>query len=323
MSTVERTTRKSRRSDPPAATRPRANLLDTLRQRRTWLAVGIALLVVSPVVWSGSRRTPTGPAEGIDLSPPAVAEATTEPQSRAAATERSGLVVTSYNIHGGKGTDRVRDLSRIAENLQGAHLIGLNELHRLNPFSSSNQAEQLGAALKMPWLFAPTEQKWWYHDFGNGLLTSLPVTHWQRIPLSRKYGKSFRNVVLAAVEYRGRTIQVLVTHLDRSDDRERAAQVRAVSDLFSSLDEPAILMGDMNSDADDPQIQRLLAKPGVDSPLHRAGGTDTLRTIDWIFTRGLVTLDAGLEQSVASDHPRVWARLELPERSASVSYSRN
>lgn len=321
MKTTEPVARKIRRRDAQPAESATSRWLVRFGPRRIWIGVGIVALVLAPIVWSGSQRTPTGPAEGLELSPPAVeesAESTTPSGSSG-----SGLLITSYNIHGGKGTDRVRDLDRIAENLRGAQLIGLNELHRMNPFSSSNQAAQLGAMLDMPWLFAPTEQKWWYHDFGNGLLTSLPVDYWQRIPLSRHYGKSYRNVVLAAVGYRGRTIQVLVTHLDRSDDRERAAQVRAVGDLFSSLDEPAILMGDLNSDATDPQIQRLMAKPGVESPLHRAHGDQAPRTIDWIFTRGMVTLEAGLEESVASDHPRVWARLELPERSASVHYSRN
>ena len=321
MKSTEPATRKIRRRDAQPATTVTSKLQVRLRERRTWYAAGIVVLLLTPVIWSGSQRTPTGPAEGLELNAPAVKEDTG--QSVPTTVDGSGLLVTSYNIHGGKGTDRVRDLDRIADNLRGAQLIGLNELHRMNPFSSSNQAEQLGAALGMPWLFAPTEQKWWYHDFGNGLLTSLPIDYWQRIPLSRNYGKSFRNVVLAAVEYRGRTVQVLVTHLDRSDDRERAAQVRAVGDLFASLDEPAILMGDLNSDTTEPQIQRLMSKPGVESPLHRAHGEQAPRTIDWIFTRGLVTLDAGLEQSVASDHPRVWARLELPERSASVQYSRN
>ncbi|MBX3414752.1 MAG: endonuclease/exonuclease/phosphatase family protein [Pirellulales bacterium] len=319
MKTTESANRKTRRRDVPAAQPIGAIPWARLRTRGVWIPAAVALLLLSSVVWSGSQRTPLGPAEGLELSPPAA----TNTETATAPSSGSGLLVTSYNIHGGKGTDRVRDLSRIADNLRGAQLIGLNELHRLNPFSSSNQAEQLGAMLDMPWLFAPTEQKWWYHDFGNGLLTSLSVDYWQRIPLSRNYGKSFRNVVLTAVQYRGRTIQVLVTHLDRSDDRERRAQVRAVGDLFASLDEPAILMGDLNSDATEPQIQRLMAKPGVESPLHVAQGEQAPRTIDWIFTRGLVTLDAGLEQSVASDHPRVWARLELPERSASVRYSRH
>jgi endonuclease/exonuclease/phosphatase family metal-dependent hydrolase len=321
MNSVESSTRKTRRRDPQRATASMSSLLRGLRQRRTWMAIGVIALVLAPILWSGSRRTPSGPAEGTALSMPTLDETTTPATPHAVVSETSGLVVTSYNIHGGRGTDRVRDLERIADNVRGAQLIGLNELHRMNPFSSSNQAEQLGAELGMPWLFAPTERKWWYHDFGNGLLTSLRVSHWQRIPLSRNYGKSFRNVVLVAVEYRGRTIQVLVTHLDRSDDRERSAQVRAVGDLFSSLAEPAILMGDLNSDATDPQIQRLLAMPGVDSPLYQARGSEAPRTIDWIFTRGLLTLDAGLEASVASDHPRVWARLELPERSGTVTYS--
>jgi endonuclease/exonuclease/phosphatase (EEP) superfamily protein YafD len=93
--------------------------------------------------------------------------------------------------------------------------------------------------------------------------------------------------------------------------------LRAVIALYLALDEPAILVGDMNSDADDPQIRQLSDTPGVDDPVGGLLGPEILekdapRRIDWIFTRGLRCVDAGIRDDGASDHPMIWAELELP-----------
>ena len=50
--------------------------------------------------------------------------------------------------------------------------------------------------------------------------------------------------------------------------------------------QPAVLLGDLNSDADDPQIRRLLALPGVVDPVGQVLGREAPRRIDWIFLRG-------------------------------------
>ncbi len=69
-------------------------------------------------------------------------------------------------------------------------------------------------------------------------------------------------------------------------------------------------MGDMNSLPDDPQIQRLLATPGVTDAI-ASGMPQPPSHIDWIFTRGLQTVAAGMIDHGASDHPCYWAELEV------------
>jgi endonuclease/exonuclease/phosphatase family metal-dependent hydrolase len=71
-------------------------------------------------------------------------------------------------------------------------------------------------------------------------------------------------------------------------------------------------MGDLNTAASDPQIQRLLAVNGVCDAVAQANKNHVPeKRIDWIFTRGLRCITAGHVPTVASDHPVVWAELEI------------
>lgn len=267
---------------------------------RRWrlLLVAIAALII----YDGQKRAPTGPAYGSALvGTPTIAVDDDRP-----------LRIGTYNIHHGKGDDRVRDLQRTAACLEGLHFVGLNEVRGPIWPGEVNQAETLGRTLGLAWLFAPTERRWWYQDFGNGVLTGLQVDHWQRIPLVMEHGKSYRNAVLLRARWRERTVQIVVTHLDRRSDEDRAAQLRAVSELFLALAEPAIMMGDLNSGPDDPGIVRLRNTPGVADPVAIAMGDEAPPRIDWIFTRGFEVRDAGIVKTIASDHPYVWAELDLP-----------
>jgi endonuclease/exonuclease/phosphatase family metal-dependent hydrolase len=224
----------------------------------------------------------------------------------------------AFNIHGGKGIDGRRDLDRVAECLRDLDFVALNEVHGWNALSGSDQAELLGRRLGMQWLFASANEQWFYREFGNGLVTRLPVAYWERIPLPQQFDRSYRNMVLAAVEYRRAkhdptAIRLLLTHINRRYDAERQAQLRVVIAQYLALPEPAVLLGDLNSDANDPQIRQLLGTPGVCDAVGEKLGAKTPGRIDWIIARGLRPVDAGIRDNGASDHPLVWAELELPE----------
>jgi len=257
-----------------------------------------AALLVGGVVGAASLELSAGPAAGTELNG---APATGPVSPR---TIRVGL----YNIHGAKGLDGRRDLGRIADLLEGLDFIGLNEVHQR--WTTGNQAEILGKTLGMQWLFTPTERCWSGEHFGSAILSRVPIDSWQRIPLASPRGDGYRNVVLVRIPHQHETLNVLVTHIDPRKDRE--SQLRAVLSLFLSLDEPAVLMGDLNTRADDPQIVELLKFPGVTDCVSACGAPNPKNRIDWIFTRGLRCVQAGLKETIASDHPRIWAELELP-----------
>jgi len=276
-------------------------------KKKRWLFALFLLLLVGGVVYHASLPESTGPAEGVSL----------EGQVEYAPTQRRTLRIATLNIHGGRGRDDQRDLGRVAGCLVGLDFVALNEVHGPALWQPEDQLQQLGEQLGTAWLFAPASRTWYHVDFGNALLSALPVSFWQRIPLSHQSDHGLRNAVLVGLKFRGRTVHVLLTHISRQDDAERQAQLRAVIALFRSLAEPAILLGDLNSNADDPQIRELLAIPGVADPVGeilaaKSPGKDLPERIDWIITRGLRGVDAGIHDSGESDHPLIWAELEFP-----------
>lgn len=282
--------------------------LKTSRKSATSARLRIAIvlaLAAGAFAYEGQLRRPIGPSAG-SLDVRIVA-------SKVPADQPARLKIGTYNIHMGKGTDGRRDLSRIAGVIGGLDFVGLNEVLGPGLFEHDDQATLLGRELRMTGLFTPSEERWWHARFGNGLLSRLDVTSWQVVPLARNFGKSYRNLLhVRARAANGVPVNIVVTHIDRSDDRERHAQLRTAADYFLALAQPAILLGDMNSDASDPEIVRLLAAPDVVDPLGKAKGFQTPRHIDWIFTRGIEVVDAGMTPVGPSDHPHVWAELAVP-----------
>ena len=271
------------------------------RNKGRWRWVWGALVVAGGVVWSSSLRIPAGPAAGASFD-----------GTSAAAAPRQTFRVAVFNIHGGRGTDGRRDLARTADCLRGFDVAGLNEV--LGPTSwsrDSDQCRQLGEALGVRWLFAPTESRWWDGSFGNGMLSARPVVSWQRIPLPLSGAHTYRNLILSRVDVDGRCVNVLLTHLDSRDNARRQEQLRTVGDLFLSLSPPAVLMGDMNTQPDDPQMQRLLVAPGVVDAIAASAAVVPQRRIDWILTRGLRSIAAGTGELGPSDHALYWAELQI------------
>jgi endonuclease/exonuclease/phosphatase family metal-dependent hydrolase len=111
------------------------------------------------------------------------------------------------------------------------------------------------------------------------------------------------------LRFRDRPIRVLLTHIARSDDSVRCQELREVTDLYLSLPPPAVLLGDLNSEAGEPEVARLLSTPDVIDAVGQKLGAAAPPRIDWIFVRGLKVLDAGLRDNGASDHPLAWAEL--------------
>ena len=270
------------------------------------LILVLILLASAGVCWHASRRVPTGPDAGDNVQGGEIGEG----------AQSSTIRIGTFNIHGCKGIDGRRDPDRVARDLAGLDFAGLNEVRGKGFGEAENQAEILGRLVEMGWLYAPAESQWYGRkQFGNAVLTRLPVIRWLRIPLPRKYDYSFRNMLLADVRHGGRTIRVLVAHVNQRDPRERRIQLDCTLGLFLALDEPAVLVGDLNAGRDDPAIQAALAAPGVVNPVAEFLSSDEPDMIDWILVRGLRGVDAGVLDSGASDHPLVWVELEVAEGS--------
>ncbi len=281
-----------------------------------------AAALLAGLAWHAAQHRSTGPDAGTQIG----GAETLVRGSKSRAAPR--LRLATWNIHGGTGADGRRDLERISAQLGTFDFAALQELRGSDVFASSNQAEWLGRRLGAAWLFAPAMRQWYARTAGNGFLTRLPVRFWQRLPLPQIDDYSHRNMVLAELQTtdrRGtpRTVRVVITHIQRRHDRERQAQLRMATELFQSLEPPVVLLGDLNTTADDPQMRALCAAPDVLDPLAASTAPNNANRIDWILARGMRSCAADMVETDASDHPLVWAELEIADEADASQMVRN
>jgi endonuclease/exonuclease/phosphatase family metal-dependent hydrolase len=264
--------------------------------RRTILGTAFLVGVAAASIWWVGQPSAVGPAEGTSLLGPA-----TRP------TAGDTLRLGTFNIDGGQGLDEQVDLARTAKCLQRLDVIGLQEVHGFSG-DPPNQAVPLGGLLHLPYLYVPAERRWGHESFGNAFFTDLTVHAWHRVPIRSAMFHAKRTYLLADLDWRGKPLHVITTHVDFKANGDE--QLAAVVSAFLAQPVPAVLMGDLNHPANSPQIQQLLATPGVEEAVGRV--LDPVKgRVDWIFLRGLHTVDAGSVDLKASDHPAYWAAVEL------------
>ena len=271
--------------------------------RLTWLLILLLLFSLAGHIWLAGLRRPVSPSFGYQINAPSVWSDNSSRRIR----------VSTYNIHRGKGVDRIFDLSRTASVIQGADIIGMNEVAGPSLFGAPDQAEMIGRKLDMGWLYAPNQTRWFRNHFGNALLSRFPVESWVAEPLifDENSSHSLRNVIIAKIRLSGVEIAVLVTHLDLGAIRPIQLD-RVIQRLERYY--PSILMGDMNTGASDPQIIALTSKSCIVDAVAAALGKKPLENrVDWIFTRGFKVTSGGMTAVGVSDHPYFWVDLELDD----------
>jgi endonuclease/exonuclease/phosphatase family metal-dependent hydrolase len=224
--------------------------------------------------------------------------------------------VAGYNIRRGKGNDGVRDVRRTGETIRRVKpdVVGLFEVDGGLWGRPPNQAAELSDELGMAAVYAPTERRFWHDHFGNALLSRVRLGSVHRIPLNCTQYRKYRNALLTRFVVGGRTVNCLAAHLDRVKDREQ--QLRDVFALFHSLKAPVVLVGDLNTMDDDPLLHELMGRGDSVNALLKCRADWPERRVDWILVRGLNVIDSGCVDNGVSDHPLMWADLELPERPA-------
>jgi len=156
-----------------------------------------------------------------------------------------GLRVATWNIHMGIGLDGKRDLSRISEVIKqmGVALIGLQEVDN-HVGQVGDDIGLLGQLTGMRVIAGPTMQRM-NGDYGNALLTSLPVLNVERYDLSVGQREP-RGLLIVHQEWLGQKIQVAVTHLGLRPGERRSQVRRLIECLSAEKRKPLILMGDFN-----------------------------------------------------------------------------
>jgi endonuclease/exonuclease/phosphatase family metal-dependent hydrolase len=159
---------------------------------------------------------------------------------------RPALRIVTYNIHRCRGMDRRTRPERIARVLReiGADVIALQEVIGPGPTGRSH-IEEIGAALGMGWVMAPTHQLRG-HQFGNVVLSRLPITHHDQHDLTWKTCGE-RNLQRVDIDVAGRPLHLYNVHLGTAI-LERRHQARRLATIVSDkhVTGPKIVLGDFN-----------------------------------------------------------------------------
>ena len=159
------------------------------------------------------------------------------------------LRAVSWNVHSWVGTDRREDPERIADVLSAlqADVVGLQEVDwRTSRPEDRDPLELVAERLGMTAIPGPNLVD---HrgEYGNGLLTRLPVETVERFDLSQP-GREPRGVIDARLRRGERSVRVLVTHLGL-DRVERRSQLGQLAERLAPTTEPEecrLLLGDLN-----------------------------------------------------------------------------
>jgi len=157
----------------------------------------------------------------------------------------TSLRLATWNIHMAVGSDGQRDLSRIIKVIRQlrADVIGLQEVDNQID-NDQDDLHRLATQTRQQIIAGPTMKRS-RGDYGNALLTSLPVNNVERYDLSFK-NREPRGLLIVELEWQHSPLHVAVTHLGLRP-RERRDQVRRLCTHLTAKERtPLVLMGDFN-----------------------------------------------------------------------------
>ncbi|MDE2223283.1 MAG: endonuclease/exonuclease/phosphatase family protein [Candidatus Omnitrophica bacterium] len=242
------------------------------------------------------------------------------------------LTLMSYNVHGCAGMDGRISTERISRVITryNPDIIALQELDVGRSRSGrADQAEMIARKLEMKYHFHPVF-RWKDEQYGNAILSRYPMALIKSGPLpglgSKKRQYEPRGVLWMAVEFKGRKIQVLNTHLSVWP-RERGLQVEALLSRewlqHADCKGPVILCGDFNS-LPRSVVYRKICYRLYDSQMVLAGhrprstwsGYYPIGRIDYIFVTADFQVNSILVprtdlEKVSSDHLPLIAQIDF------------
>lgn len=247
-------------------------------------------------------------------------------------TGAPGWRVATANIRHGLGPDGRVDLARTAAELRGlgAEVIGLQEVDVAFGARSGHrdQAAELAALMGMRVVFGaalelgPEREGDPRRRYGVAVLTvhEVLVEAMHLLPDHPGAAPSPEPRGVLRTRLRrpdGAELEVWVTHLESASRDHRTAQVQGIIDLTREVDDPVVLMGDMNAAPRSPELAGLAATGWREAA--RLVGTAArathpsrlpLRRIDQIWMRGAISASSlAVGPRGSSDHRPVVADL--------------
>jgi endonuclease/exonuclease/phosphatase family metal-dependent hydrolase len=170
------------------------------------------------------------------------------------------LRVLQWNLHHGVGTDGKYDIDRIATWMarMAPDIIMLNEVEKFTYWGNEDQPARYKSLIEAKtgrqWysLFAQEFGDWTSKGKGNLILSTYPILTTDLVAISYD-----RVVSDAAIQVNGRTISLLITHLDPDSSTRRLTQAQQLITWAAIHPENRILTGDMNAWPDQTSIAEL------------------------------------------------------------------
>ncbi|MCH2101350.1 MAG: endonuclease/exonuclease/phosphatase family protein [Planctomycetes bacterium] len=229
--------------------------------------------------------------------------------------QKDDLIVLTYNIRHGEGTDGVFDLDRQARVIldSGADLVALQEVDVCTTRASGiNQAEELARLTGMNVLFGEAIP-YAGGSYGDAVLSKYPIESemiW-KLPAEPHHEDRVAVGILVTLPS-GENVRFIGTHLDHTrDPSDRIRQARSIIEQAFPVGKqipPTLLLGDLNAEPDSEPMRALLeffdsAAPGG---LPSFPSDKPSKAIDWVLyapTDSWEILEVHtIDEPVASDH---------------------
>lgn len=282
-------------------------------------ALVLGLLAVRSVRLTGSKRSLRYALAGcggaliagfVPLALALTAPAAGGPPEGAGGEDGSFRLV-SYNIHEAvnvNGHLNPESIAAVIES-QDADVVALQEVGRGWPLSATmDVGAWLARRLDMRLVYGPAADQ----QFGNAILTELPVGDVARGRLPQGSGSMVRGYVMAEISVGDERVEVWSTHLQHHDDTT-ATRIAEIDELLGVWDgaAPAVLTGDMNARPGSAEMRVWFSRTDLRSAQDVTGHSalptccwpDVDHRIDWILGTPDVRFSGfSIPRTTASDH---------------------
>jgi endonuclease/exonuclease/phosphatase family metal-dependent hydrolase len=233
------------------------------------------------------------------------------------------LRVMSYNIHVGVGMDKKLDLQRIAEviNQQHPDLVGLQEVDRgVQRTRRIDEIAEIAKLTRMEYAFA-FNLAYQGGQYGVAILSRLPIMATDHGLFKNLREAERRGFIRAEVNFHGRRLNFVTTHLDYQFDDGRLFEVQQLLEAIKEAKDPLIIVGDFN-DIPSGRSYQLMREYFADAWMNsndvNSGfsfpADKPAKRIDYVFFRqgeNVKSKRSWVVNTLASDHIPVVADLEV------------
>jgi endonuclease/exonuclease/phosphatase family metal-dependent hydrolase len=199
------------------------------------------------------------------------------------------------------------------------HVVALQEADAESRWSGSfDHVEYLASAAGYPWRSHESNAENWLFSFGTAVLSVLPVNETIKHTFESSPPTLDKGFVLAQIdlpygdEKKSRKLDILSVHLDFSRQSVRDKQIKEMIEVLSERMNPAIIMGDFNSEwlAEASVIQELATQTRFTTYKPESAEYNTYKDkrLDWILiTKDLELINYQVLPDILSDHAMVVA----------------